>query len=148
MPCSSPPSILSSFDPAIHLHSEGEATVEAYGASDDIEALNLHARDITTEKTQQGIVIQHRAWKLNDAFRSEGSDSIGIPQHLHKHFHQQTETYTEEVPPTPCIFTGSRKQKRFHSQPPCFLPHHLLSTCRSWILPQLHILQALRRHKM
>ena len=79
---SSPPSILSSFDPAVHLHSEGEAAVEAYGASDDIEALNLHAQDITTEKNQKGIVIQHRAWKLNETFRSEDSDIVGILQLL------------------------------------------------------------------
>ncbi|RJE27186.1 hypothetical protein PHISCL_00427 [Aspergillus sclerotialis] len=58
----------SSFDPAIHLHSQGPAIdPPSESFSDDLEALNL-AR---LEKTRNKVVIQHRAWNLSDVFRSD-----------------------------------------------------------------------------
>lgn len=62
--------ILSSFDPACHLHSE-EPTITANPPSeafdDDLEAIHLARADLTRNK----VVIQHRAWHLSDVFRSD-----------------------------------------------------------------------------
>jgi len=70
MGISSPPSLPSSFDPAIHLHSEqGSAPDESH--SDDLEALNAQQLEIARELTRKGVVIQHRTWKLSEVFRSD-----------------------------------------------------------------------------
>ncbi|KAJ5794575.1 ATPase AAA-type core [Penicillium paradoxum] len=61
---------LSSFDPALHLHSEGlDNTINppSESFSDDLEAIHLHRR----EQIHNRVVIQHRAWDLSDVFRSE-----------------------------------------------------------------------------
>lgn len=58
------PAFPSSFDPAIHLHSEDPPS-ESF--SDDLEALDLRR----LEQTRNRIVIQHRAWNLSDVFRSD-----------------------------------------------------------------------------
>ncbi|KAJ5518753.1 ATPase AAA-type core [Penicillium expansum] len=65
----SSPSFLSSFDPALHLHSEGPDNINppSESFSDDLEAIHLHRR----EQTRNRVVIQHRAWDLSDVFRSE-----------------------------------------------------------------------------
>lgn len=66
--------ILSSFDPACHLHSEEPTTLAnppSESFSDDLEAIHLARADLTRNK----VVIQHRAWNLSDVFRSE--DDLG-----------------------------------------------------------------------
>ena len=66
----SSPNFLSSFDPALQLHSEGlENTIHPPSESfdDDIEAIHLQRQELTRNK----VVIQHRAWNLSDVFRSE-----------------------------------------------------------------------------
>lgn len=66
----SSPSLLPSFDPAVHLHSEDQDPDNAEqleSFSDDIEALN-HQR---LEQTRNRVVVQHRAWNLADLFRSD-----------------------------------------------------------------------------
>jgi chromosome transmission fidelity protein 18 len=65
----SSPSFLSSFDPALHLHSEGPGNpnLPSESFSDDLEAINLHR----LEQTRNRVVIQHRAWDRSDVFRSE-----------------------------------------------------------------------------
>ncbi|OJZ90364.1 hypothetical protein ASPFODRAFT_40695 [Aspergillus luchuensis CBS 106.47] len=64
----SPPSIPPSFDPAIHLHSEGDPPEPPSDTfSDELEALNFQRED----NTRKGIVIQHRSWNLSDVFRSD-----------------------------------------------------------------------------
>ncbi|KAI9711659.1 MAG: hypothetical protein M1812_007092 [Candelaria pacifica] len=65
-----------SFDPAIFLHSEIDnpslpLIPPSHSHSDDLEALQQQQEEVVAAKTEQGIVIQHRAWKLNEAFRSE-----------------------------------------------------------------------------
>lgn len=70
------PPILSSFDPACHLHSEEPTTTTTVNPpsesfSDDLEAIHLARADLTRNK----VVIQHRAWNLSDVFRSE--DDLG-----------------------------------------------------------------------
>ncbi|KAF2102130.1 hypothetical protein NA57DRAFT_33969 [Rhizodiscina lignyota] len=81
MPCSLPSDILSSFDPAIHLHSEAD---EAFGgASDDIEALNVQVQETRAANNEKGIVIQHRIWKINEAFRSEDDYTTASPSTAH-----------------------------------------------------------------
>jgi chromosome transmission fidelity protein 18 len=69
----SPPPPPSSFDPAIHLHSKFNDPVSPSNRtdSDDIEALILQNEESIAKKTSEGIVIQHRSWKLQDAFRSD-----------------------------------------------------------------------------
>jgi hypothetical protein len=69
----SSPAVPSSFDPAIHLHSEGiEPPSESF--SDELEALH-HQR---LEKTRNKVVIQHRAWNLSDVFRSDEDITPGM----------------------------------------------------------------------
>ena len=74
--------IPSSFDPAL-LYSEFEFLHDAppsLSYSDDISALQQCITEDTAKKTEEGIVIQHRAWRLTEAFRSEGELSIGTRQ--------------------------------------------------------------------
>jgi chromosome transmission fidelity protein 18 len=69
LPSSSPP-----FDPAVHLHSQPDhdPVLPPSGSnSDDLEALHVQQEEITKAKSKAGIVIQHRAWKVNDALRSD-----------------------------------------------------------------------------
>jgi len=73
-PPTAPPS---SFDPALHLHSEEDfpdqqLTSESF--SDDIEALQLVREDNIRNK----VVIQHRAWNLSDVFLSDEDIRPGI----------------------------------------------------------------------
>ncbi|KAK8223287.1 chromosome transmission fidelity protein 18 [Phyllosticta capitalensis] len=73
-----------SFDPALHLHSEDPAAVEHLALptsshSDEIEALALQTQENIAAKTKQGIVIQHRAWQLPEVFRSEEDHLLDTP---------------------------------------------------------------------
>ena len=69
----------SSFDPAIHLHSEpGDLQLPTPSNSDDLEALNYVHTEAIAKKNELGVVIQHRAWKLADVFRSEDDYHSGI----------------------------------------------------------------------
>ncbi|KAJ5760038.1 hypothetical protein N7520_007194 [Penicillium odoratum] len=65
----SSPNFLSSFDPALQLHSEGPVTFNppSESFSDDIEAIHQHR----VEQTRNKVVIQHRSWDLSDIFRSD-----------------------------------------------------------------------------
>lgn len=72
MPNQSSQVLLSSFDPAIHLHSEPqEVACPRTEYSDDAEALNLVQEEHRLDKVEKGLVIQHRAWNLRDVFHSE-----------------------------------------------------------------------------
>lgn len=71
---SSSPTPPSSFDPALHLHSELDPSripTPVTSNSDELEALNEQQRDLVFAKTENGVVIQHRAWKAAEAFRSD-----------------------------------------------------------------------------
>ena len=72
----STPQFPSSFDPAVHLHSEHDASNTA-AFSDDIEQLQAYIEQTTARKSKEGVVIQHRAWKTPDVFRSDEDYSIG-----------------------------------------------------------------------
>ncbi|KAF2089697.1 hypothetical protein K490DRAFT_72394 [Saccharata proteae CBS 121410] len=77
----SPVQYPSDFDPAIHLHSEEPFPEDAPYPSthtDELEALCQQEKEITAAKTKLGIVIQHRAWKVPEAFRSEEDYLIGL----------------------------------------------------------------------
>lgn len=66
----SSPRFLSSFDPALHLHSEDPSNTfnsPSESFSDDLEAIHLQR----LEQTRNKVVIQHRAWNLSDVFRSD-----------------------------------------------------------------------------
>ena len=69
-----PDNIPSEFDPAVFLHSEiglptTSQTEPSY--SDDLAAFHALVDEDRAEKNRQGIVIQHRAWRLTEVFRSE-----------------------------------------------------------------------------
>jgi chromosome transmission fidelity protein 18 len=73
------PGIPSSFDPAF-LYSELEHFQEAppsVSFSDDFEALQQCITEDKAKKTNEGIVIQHRAWNITEIFRSEGEAPSG-----------------------------------------------------------------------
>ncbi|KAJ5176552.1 Chromosome transmission fidelity protein 18 [Penicillium canariense] len=83
----SSPNFLSSFDPALHLHSEdptNATSLPSESFDDDLEAIHLHR----LEQTRNKVVIQHRAWNLSDVFRSDDDirpdtptkDSIKTPR--------------------------------------------------------------------
>ncbi|KAI9696237.1 MAG: hypothetical protein M1836_005790 [Candelina mexicana] len=72
-----------SFDPAVFLHSEIDTPSlplipPSHSNSDDLEALQQQQEEVIAAKTKQGIVIQHRAWKL-EAFRSDEEDDFDSP---------------------------------------------------------------------
>ena len=72
MPSQSSQVLPSSFDPAIHLHSEPtEVACPPTEYSDDAEALNLVQEEYRVDKAEKGVVVQHRAWNLRDVFQSE-----------------------------------------------------------------------------
>lgn len=78
MAASSSPLLPSSFDPALHLHSEtpdidllNDCPSETF--DDDIEALHLQRQ----ENLRKGIIIQHRVWNLSDVFRSDEDLRLG-----------------------------------------------------------------------
>lgn len=87
--------IPSSFDPAFlqsdldtH-HLEPAPTTESF--SDDYEALHQCIIEDRAKKTSQGIVIQHRAWRVTEAFRSDAERPIG--------------TFTTSTSTSSCSFT-------------------------------------------
>src|SRR6266496_2866757 len=74
MDSSSLPSSPPLFDPAVHLHSQPDhdpALPPSGSNSDDLEAFHLQHEEITRVKTRAGIVIQHRAWDVDEALRSD-----------------------------------------------------------------------------
>ena len=70
-----------SFDPAIHLHSEGNNASTNPDSADLLE-LNNYLDEVKEQKTRDGVVIQHRAWKAQQAFLSEEDYPIGTSQQL------------------------------------------------------------------
>ncbi|CAG8932173.1 unnamed protein product [Penicillium salamii] len=103
----SSPSFLSSFDPALHLHSEGiEGTnnPQSESFSDDLEAIDLHR----LEQTRNRVVIQHRAWDISDVFRSEDDIRPDTPTRVsvktprpRSHIKAQNSLHLPSSPPTP-----------------------------------------------
>lgn len=79
----------SSFDPAIHLHSEPvETGCPRTEYSDDAEALNLVQEEHRIDKAKKGIVVQYRAWNLRDVFLSEdGGWLCGYRRLIFLYFH-------------------------------------------------------------
>ena len=76
-------SIASSFDPVIHLHCELNAAEDLVNPpscsnSDDLDALHLQHLETVALKNKLGVVVQHRAWKLADVFRSEEDRFYGV----------------------------------------------------------------------
>ncbi|KAG0649130.1 Chromosome transmission fidelity 18 [Hyphodiscus hymeniophilus] len=75
----SSPSIPFTSDPALfddwEEHSD-PLTLPSSAHSDDIEALHLVAEEALARKTKEGVVIQHRAWPLREAFRSEAEYTL------------------------------------------------------------------------
>lgn len=64
----------SSFDPTLEDHWEEHVNpviLPSSTNSDDFEALHLVHQETTAAKNKEGVVIQHRAWHLEEIFRSE-----------------------------------------------------------------------------
>lgn len=71
--------IPTSFDPAL-LCSEYDLLENApnsFSHSDDLEALQTCIAEDRAKKNKEGVVIQHRAWKLAEIFKSEGEHCFG-----------------------------------------------------------------------
>jgi chromosome transmission fidelity protein 18 len=64
---------------ALLLHSEPinpqDPPSESY--SDDIRAIDALKEEDQVQKTRNGVVIQHRSWKLLDVFRSDENYAVG-----------------------------------------------------------------------
>lgn len=67
---------LSSFDPALQLHSGDPIAINppSESFSDDIEVIHQHR----VEQTRNKVVIQHRSWNLSDVFRSDDDIRPGL----------------------------------------------------------------------
>lgn len=56
---------------------EPSLTIPSSTNSEDFEALHSVQQETIAKKNQAGIVIQHRAWPLGEAFRSEADYFLG-----------------------------------------------------------------------
>ncbi len=56
----------------------GTAIVPSSTYSDELEALHQVQEESRARKNTAGLVIQHRAWKLGDTFRSEADYTDGL----------------------------------------------------------------------
>ncbi|KAH6673559.1 hypothetical protein B0J14DRAFT_481665 [Halenospora varia] len=79
MDSTSSPGLPLTSDPALQNWEEETdlSSVPSCTNSDDLEALHQVQEESTALKNKAGIVIQHRAWQLGEAFRSEGDYSCG-----------------------------------------------------------------------
>ncbi|KAL1621257.1 Chromosome transmission fidelity protein 18 [Diplodia seriata] len=84
-----PPDLPSSFDPALFLHSDVPDLLPSSSHADELEALHQQAHETAAAKTRQGIVIQHRAWRVPEVFLSDEDHQPEtpikkrqLPQHL------------------------------------------------------------------
>jgi chromosome transmission fidelity protein 18 len=78
------PSLPPTSDPALFddwdIPQKSAATLPSSRYSDELEALNLVQVESTEKKNQEGCVIQHRAWKLSEVFRSDSDYTEGMPR--------------------------------------------------------------------
>ena len=78
---SPPSSFPPSFDPAIHLHSQGTEDIDilppSESFSDEFEAIHLQRQ----ENIRSKVVILDRAWNLSDVFRSDEDIRPGMLSH-------------------------------------------------------------------
>ncbi|KAF2665013.1 hypothetical protein BT63DRAFT_428958 [Microthyrium microscopicum] len=74
-----PSDFSSSFDPAIHLHSESTDPIPNTSFSEEIAALDQQTAEDFEQKTKDGVVIQHRAWHSVEAFLSEDDHLVVTP---------------------------------------------------------------------
>ncbi|KAF1850600.1 chromosome transmission fidelity protein 18 [Cucurbitaria berberidis CBS 394.84] len=104
------PGIPTSFDPA--LLSEFEILHDAPASlsySDEIDAIQQCVTEEKAKKNRAGVVIQHRAWKITDIFRSEGEAPIDTPlkqrtQWPVKHFRAGSSTESHIFPSSPPVY--------------------------------------------
>ncbi|KAF2261326.1 hypothetical protein CC78DRAFT_470605 [Lojkania enalia] len=108
------PHIDTSFDPAIHLHSELAVQSDSHASlsySDELEALQQCIEETRALKNRAGVVIQHRAWRTADVFRSEEEYPIDTPL---KRLNNSSAAY--------CPSGLSADGHIFPSSPPCIMP--------------------------
>jgi hypothetical protein len=92
--------------------------------SDDFEALQLIREETIARKNKDGVVIQHRAWPLGEAFRSEADYPAGTVVLIHFRtiiaklsFRNTTSIPTEASNPT--IFTSESQDAFFSNRVSC-----------------------------
>ena len=66
-----------SHDQPVFLTTTSEEDLLLPNFSDDLDALHELEAESILEKTRQGIVIQHRHWKVTEVFRSDDDKSFG-----------------------------------------------------------------------
>ncbi|OJD29326.1 chromosome transmission fidelity protein 18 [Diplodia corticola] len=117
-----PPDIPSSFDPAIFLHSDIPDPLPFSSHTDELEALHEQAHETTAAKTRQGIVIQHRAWRVPDAFRSDEDHQPETP--IRKRHATQPISFSIAATSSPCAPPSSPPLTAmpFLSSPPSYPP--------------------------
>ena len=70
-----------------HPSDPNPAVVPSSSYSDEIEAIYLTHRESIVKKNKDGQVIQHRAWKVGEAFRSDSDHLQGsITSQFFRHF--------------------------------------------------------------
>ncbi|KAL0264774.1 Chromosome transmission fidelity protein 18 [Diplodia seriata] len=79
-----PPDLPSSFDPALFLHSDVPDLLPSSSHADELEALHQQAHETAAAKTRQGIVIQHRAWRVPEVFLSDEDHQPDSPRKRRK----------------------------------------------------------------
>ncbi|KAI9830922.1 MAG: hypothetical protein M1819_005304 [Sarea resinae] len=108
---SSPPSFPSSFDPALHLENEDfppPIILTSESNAEELEAIRLQHEESIVTKNRQGTVIQHRAWKLGEAFRSEEDYHIDTPLSKRRRIDSGKSlfsTSSDNLPSSPPSFT-------------------------------------------
>ena len=92
IPFTSDPAICDDWDPG----HERTPIQPSNSHSDDLEALHLIHEETKAQKTKEGIVIQHRAWKIEEVFRSDADHPLETPLRL-----RSKSDLSNTVPPSP-----------------------------------------------
>ncbi|RDW91996.1 ATPase-1 [Coleophoma crateriformis] len=100
---SSSPLLPVTSDPALYEDWESElrspVILPSTTNSDDFDALHQVYAEAILERNKEGIVIQHRAWNLSDAFRSEADHIQDTPLKPRQRYHQpQSSPGTSTMP--------------------------------------------------
>ncbi|KAI9807685.1 MAG: hypothetical protein M1825_005626 [Sarcosagium campestre] len=98
---SSTPIDLSSFDPAIHLHSDTFPSSQT--DLDEVEAFHQQHREVIAAKTEKGIVIQHGASKLANIFDSDDFRSQDTPTKVYHNPAKPQAKNASEIPSSPPV---------------------------------------------
>jgi hypothetical protein len=119
----SSPSLPFTFAPALHEDWEDRVdplVLPSSANSDDFEGLHLIQEETIARKNKDGVVIQHRAWPLGEAFRSEADYPAGelfleIKGQITEFIPRNTTSITTETS-NPAIFTPKSQNGIFSNR--------------------------------